>query len=579
MDKRKFSLDIVSIVLNLAIFVAAFTCVIIGLVSGVTFRGVTYKGFELFKFFTILSTLFLGVICLVSGIYKIISVRKNADIFPHWLSIVKLTATACSFFTFLFCITYIGYQFSYKEIFSGVNLVMHMILPWLGVLCVGVFDRKYTFKFKELFYSLIPPCVYGLLYAILTNTGAWEDIYSLNHGWYSLLIGIICLVIYFGIVFLIRFLNETVYKIFDIKVTDTSYIDDPLQLYTSKVFKAVFVIAPLAGLAAAFTYTISWIFNPAAFVPQVSVFVILGFDIFVIFYTLLALYLITTSFDKDGHIKRAKLIEGKIVLAVVIPAQWNFLTYVFPSTVFWGYAFFFIILVLFFFDYKLVDIVSVAILASIAISWIVNPNLLPPQGDQFILNVTLRVVCLGLGCISLHLATYFGGIFLVKQLEKSAEFDPLTLLRTRRFMYRYLDDAFKDKNLQHICIAMIDIDNFKSVNDTYGHLVGDNILKEVCTIINNNVNENDCVFRYGGEEILIVFKTDISESNKTLSNILEILRKTEHAELKKERSITISAGLVEKRQNQTYEELIAEADKRLYYAKHNGKDQICNSKI
>lgn len=575
MDKRRFSLDIVSIVLNLLIFIGSITCIIIGLVSGVSFKGISYKGFEIFKFFTILSTLFLGVTCLVFGIYKIISVKNKADIFPHWLSIVKLTATACSFFTFFLCITYIGYEFSYKEIFSGVNLFMHMIIPWLGVFSIGVFDRKYTFQFKELFYPLIPACFYGILYGALTHTGVWEDVYFLNRGWYSLLIGIVCLIVYFTITFLLKFLNELVYKIFEIKVTDTSYIDDPLQLYTSKIFKAVFVIAPLAGLAAAFTYTISWIFNPAAFVPQVSVFVILGFDIFVIFYTFLSLFLITKSFDKEGKLKRIKLLEGKIVLAVAIPAQWNFLTYVFPSSVFWGYAFFFIILVVFFFDYKLVDIVSAAILVSLTISWIINPNLLPPQNDQFVLNMTLRVVCLALGCISLHLATYFGGIFLVKQLEKSAEFDPLTLLRTRRFMYRYLGNAFKDKNVDNLCIAMIDIDNFKGVNDTYGHLVGDTILKRVSSIINTNVGENDCVFRYGGEEILILFKTNLEESKKTLENILELLRNTKHKELNNERKLTISAGLVEKGDYNTYEELIAEADKRLYKAKQNGKDQIC----
>ena len=125
---------------------------------------------------------------------------------------------------------------------------------------------------------------------------------------------------------------------------------------------------------------------------------------------------------------------------------------------------------------------------------------------------------------------------------------------------------------------MIDIDNFKSVNDTYGHLVGDTILKRVSSIINTNVGENDCVFRYGGEEILILFKTNLEESYKTLENILELLRNTKHKELNDERKLTISAGLVEKGDYNTYEELIAEADKRLYKAKQNGKDQICYSK-
>lgn len=574
MEKRKATLDIVSIILNFVIFVGALTCIIIGLISGISFREVEYKGFIIFNFFTILSTLFLGLACLVFGIFKIINIKNKTDSFPHWLSIVKLTATACSFFAFLFCITYIGYKFSFKEIFSGANLFMHLVIPWLGVFSFGVFDKKYSFKIKELFYSLIPPCAYGILYGSLTFSGVWEDVYALTYGWYTILISILCLVVYFGIVFLLQFLNTTVYKIFSIKVTDTAFLDNPLQLYTSKIFKAVFVIAPCAGLAAAFTYTLSWIFNPASFVPEVNVFVILGFDLFVIFYTLLALFLITKSFDKDGQLKRIRLMEGKIVLAVVIPAQWNFLTYVFPTNAFWGYAFFFIILVVFFFDYKLVDVVSAEILISLAISWILNPNLLPPQNDQFILNMTLRVVCLALGCISLHLATYFGGIFLVKQLEKSAEFDPLTLLRTRRFMYRYLSDAFKDKNNEILCIAMIDIDNFKSVNDTYGHLVGDTILKRVADIINSNVNEEDRVFRYGGEEILILFKSGLKASNEKLEKILEILRNTNHEEFNDERKLTISAGLVEKGNYKTYEELIAEADKLLYNAKHNGKDQI-----
>ena len=129
-----------------------------------------------------------------------------------------------------------------------------------------------------------------------------------------------------------------------------------------------------------------------------------------------------------------------------------------------------------------------------------------------------------------------------------------------------------------LCIVMADIDHFKSVNDTHGHLAGDGVLKEVAKRIKSSLRGFDVVGRYGGEEfMLILHKADISNARMVAERIRSRIAATpidlEDALL----DVTISMGVAMAKKDEDVNSLVERADKALYQAKINGKNQsiIC----
>jgi diguanylate cyclase (GGDEF)-like protein len=130
---------------------------------------------------------------------------------------------------------------------------------------------------------------------------------------------------------------------------------------------------------------------------------------------------------------------------------------------------------------------------------------------------------------------------------------------------------------------MIDIDDFKVYNDTYGHIKGDNLIKQVSEIIKNNVRQVDVVGRYGGEEFIVIFpETENKIAIETMENIRkEIEQKSFEGEEKiPNKKITISVGLATcMDKTLTEDEIIDIADKLLYKAKSSGKNKIMSNII
>ena len=128
-----------------------------------------------------------------------------------------------------------------------------------------------------------------------------------------------------------------------------------------------------------------------------------------------------------------------------------------------------------------------------------------------------------------------------------------------------------------LSIAIIDIDFFKNINDEYGHLAGDFVLKEISKLIKNNIRiKSDWIARYGGEEFLVLFKNTAKEDayilSKRIKSIVEgKIIKYNNIEIK----ITISVGVasLSKKVN-TMNRLISIADKKLYKAKISGRNSI-----
>lgn len=171
-----------------------------------------------------------------------------------------------------------------------------------------------------------------------------------------------------------------------------------------------------------------------------------------------------------------------------------------------------------------------------------------------------------------------------KQIEKELEeknsillelssTDGLTKLYNHRTLMNYLQAAIAESNRTKtpLSIAIFDIDEFKKVNDTKGHLYGDEVLVEVARLIKVNIRETDIAGRYGGEEFMVIFS---GANIKVASNISERIRKSISNHPFTEATIITISGGVQQYKGGTMTELLKKADENLYKAKNNGKNQI-----
>lgn len=161
-----------------------------------------------------------------------------------------------------------------------------------------------------------------------------------------------------------------------------------------------------------------------------------------------------------------------------------------------------------------------------------------------------------------------------RELEFLATHDPLTLLLNRRALNRGFERVFNEER-QHgreLSCIMCDIDHFKSVNDRYGHPVGDQVIKMVAGILQKNSRESDLVGRYGGEEFCTVLPgLDIKQATKIANRIRLAVKEDSASGVQ----VTMSFGVSSLRSN-AHEpgELINQADKALYIAKESGRNRV-----
>jgi two-component system cell cycle response regulator len=163
------------------------------------------------------------------------------------------------------------------------------------------------------------------------------------------------------------------------------------------------------------------------------------------------------------------------------------------------------------------------------------------------------------------------------ELRFYAEHDPLTKLPNRRAILQSLDRNLerKGRNQSTVGILMIDIDRFKCVNDTYGHLAGDEVLKEVAARISGAVRGYDLVGRYGGEEFLAVLSNCSSEDLNAVAERMRAVVDQGPATLQPAPiSVTISIGGVVSTNVLKATELLATADAALDRAKHDGRNRV-----
>lgn len=163
------------------------------------------------------------------------------------------------------------------------------------------------------------------------------------------------------------------------------------------------------------------------------------------------------------------------------------------------------------------------------------------------------------------------------QMGEKVHEDHLTGVLNRRG----LDNAFEreaSRSIRHqssLCFALLDIDNFKQLNDTHGHKVGDDALVYLVESVKDTTRPEDIVSRYGGEEFVILLpNTSIDESAQVLSRIRRNLTKKFFLNENKRILITFSAGVAQLQPGESQESIFKRADEALYRAKKSGKNQI-----
>ncbi|MEQ9317496.1 MAG: GGDEF domain-containing protein [Henriciella sp.] len=170
-------------------------------------------------------------------------------------------------------------------------------------------------------------------------------------------------------------------------------------------------------------------------------------------------------------------------------------------------------------------------------------------------------------------------------VRKQSSRDPLTGVANRRAFNAHLEQSIASaaKSGESLCLVMADIDHFKEVNDTFGHPVGDDVLKVFANMIRKNVKGRDLVARYGGEEFAIILpKTPPHAALKLIDGIREQFA-TKRLMMRQSREkigqITASFGIAAFETGLTSTDLIEKADVQLYRAKRSGRNQVCITEI
>ncbi len=165
------------------------------------------------------------------------------------------------------------------------------------------------------------------------------------------------------------------------------------------------------------------------------------------------------------------------------------------------------------------------------------------------------------------------------EMVKLSVIDSLTHVYNRRyFQHRLMDEFERGRRYdREFCCVIIDVDHFKDVNDTYGHPVGDDVLRHVAAILRRNIRAADVLCRYGGDEFgLVLPETNFPGAFVTAERVRRIVEKTVFNKSDNPISITLSVGISSLIEGGALgmDELVTQADVALYQAKRGGRNQI-----
>ncbi|EEP61207.1 GGDEF domain-containing protein [Sulfurihydrogenibium yellowstonense] len=189
--------------------------------------------------------------------------------------------------------------------------------------------------------------------------------------------------------------------------------------------------------------------------------------------------------------------------------------------------------------------------------------------DLYFMILNIQNIVIWIGNEFLYLNTKF--------IKSEMSIDPLTGAFNRRSFETIIQKLLEISQITDapITLAMADLDYFKKINDTFGHLTGDEALKHFVNIIKRNLRKSDYVFRIGGEEFLILLpNTELKDAVEIVERIRKDLEENPLYFDGKEIKITASFGLAEVDKNKYINEIIKEADEKLYKAKELGRNRV-----
>ena len=167
-----------------------------------------------------------------------------------------------------------------------------------------------------------------------------------------------------------------------------------------------------------------------------------------------------------------------------------------------------------------------------------------------------------------------------RQLRIHMHNDGLTGLLNHANIKTHLESevARAQRQNEALSFAILDIDKFKQVNDTYGHPVGDRVIKSVARMLKKRLRKSDIIGRYGGEEFAIILtETDITTASKVIDDIRDNFSQIVQQYNEIQFNCTLSAGVAQLTTGDTLNNLIKLADEALYEAKNSGRNRVCLS--
>lgn len=188
------------------------------------------------------------------------------------------------------------------------------------------------------------------------------------------------------------------------------------------------------------------------------------------------------------------------------------------------------------------------------------------------LNLLTIVVTIGLVNLFAYIFADRTGLQ-TRALHTEVERDFLTGVLNRRALDRKLGD-YADERRPHLdsCLLLLDIDHFKSINDEYGHAVGDTVLVRLCTVLRQHTRASDRIFRYGGEEFAIIASGAEPEAAERLAENLRVA--VSLAQLLEQRPVTVSIGVALMDKRTSPKDWLEQADQMLYRAKQEGRNTV-----
>lgn len=191
------------------------------------------------------------------------------------------------------------------------------------------------------------------------------------------------------------------------------------------------------------------------------------------------------------------------------------------------------------------------------------------ESDKVVNNLMLETMRSEIGLLNLIAA-----LIEKQQLKITASIDKVTGALTRKYLEDRINEQINNKkyNNSYFSLMMFDLDRFKRINDIYGHQVGDEVLRKICYLVMEHLDEKGILGRYGGEEFIVILPKTNLEKALVIAEEIRILI-SEAKLLADDTTITISLGVVSSDQASTLNDLVQKADQALYAAKESGRNR------